>query len=148
MSVERPKRYRMYTFKHEDFGDAALIGATPDENGDWINHAEYLHDYAKLEAQTSRTYGDLVRDFPTVAETIESHEWDNKNVSEQRDWALAQITALTQRLAQRDRQIEVFNSGGFADADALAEKFLDLTAKIAEQQAQVEKLTRERERMP
>ena len=32
---------------------------------------------------------------------------------------------------QRDKQIAAYNSGGFADADALAEKFIDLTNRIA-----------------
>lgn len=38
----------------------------------------------------SMTYGDLYQQFPILADCIESHEWDNMNVSEQRDWALGQ----------------------------------------------------------
>jgi hypothetical protein len=43
----------------------------------------------------------------------------------------ASIERLTARVAQRDRQIEAFNSGGFADADAMAEKYLDLESSLA-----------------
>ena len=46
------------------------------------------------------------------------------------------IAALEVRVEQRDRQIAVYNSGGFADADALAEKFIELTAKIAALEAE------------
>lgn len=44
--------------------------------------------------------------------------------------ALAENESLKARLQQRDKQIAVFNSGGFADADALAEKFLDLQSEL------------------
>jgi hypothetical protein len=41
-----------------------------------------------------------------------------------------QIEALSARVKQRDRQIDAFNTGGFADADAMAEKYLDLVEKL------------------
>jgi hypothetical protein len=40
--------------------------------------------------QASITYGDLYQRHPILADAIESHEWDNKNPSEQRDWSLLQ----------------------------------------------------------
>ncbi len=42
------------------------------------------------------------------------------------DRAETALAAANERIAQRDRQIDAFNSGGFADADAMAEKYLDL----------------------
>ena len=42
------------------------------------------------------------------------------------------------RVEQRDKQIAVYNNGGFADADALAEKFIDLTNRIAALEAERE----------
>lgn len=36
----------------------------------------------------SMTYGDLVKAAPAAAHLVEPHEWDNKNISEQRDWAI------------------------------------------------------------
>lgn len=45
------KRYAMYTFKHEDFGDSALIGASVSEIGDWVLHADHA---AALSASEER----------------------------------------------------------------------------------------------
>jgi hypothetical protein len=42
-------------------------------------------------------------------------------------------SAAEMRIKQLEARLEVFNSGGFKDADALAEKFIDLTAKLSEQ---------------
>ena len=42
--------------------------------------------------QVSMTYGELYERFPILADCIESHEWDNMNISEQRDWALNQAS--------------------------------------------------------
>ena len=41
------------------------------------------------------------------------------------------IAALKLRVEQRDKQIAVFNRNGFSDADALAEKYLDLEIENA-----------------
>jgi hypothetical protein len=41
------------------------------------------------------------------------------------------LAAAKDRIAQRDAQIAVYNSGGFADADALAEKFWAQSADLA-----------------
>ena len=51
---------------------------------------------------------------------------------------------LTARVQQRDKQIAVYNSGGFADADALAEKFIDLTNRIAALEAERDALKERR----
>ena len=48
----------------------------------------------------------------------------------------SEVARLTARVQQRDKQIAVYNSGGFADADALAEKFIDLTNRIAALEAE------------
>jgi hypothetical protein len=45
--------------------------------------------------------------------------------------------SLIERIAQRDRQIAVYDSGGFKDADALAEKYLDTLERIAALEATV-----------
>jgi len=40
--------------------------------------------------EVSMTYGDLYQKHPILADCIDSHEWDNMNISEQRNWALSQ----------------------------------------------------------
>jgi len=45
--------------------------------------------------------------------------------------------ALRARVAQQDRQIAVYNNGGFADADALAEKFIELTERVERAEAEL-----------
>ena len=59
-----------------------------------------------------------------------------RNDKERAERAEAEVARLKDRVEQRDRQIAVYNSGGFADADALAEKFIELTAKIATLEAE------------
>ena len=54
--------------------------------------------------------------------------------------AHAESARLTARVEQRDRQIAVYNSGGFADADALAEKFIGLTAEVERLQRRIAEL--------
>lgn len=39
--------------------------------------------------KTSKTYGELPRN---IQELIEPHEWDNKDISEQRDWLIVELT--------------------------------------------------------
>ena len=56
----------------------------------------------------------------------------------------SEVARLTARVQQRDKQIAVYNSGGFADADALAEKFIDLTNRIAALEAERDALKERR----
>lgn len=49
-------------------------------------------------AKVSMTYGDLVKRAECVASTIESHVWDNMNISDQRDWAVDQLAASQQKM--------------------------------------------------
>jgi len=60
--------------------------------------------------------------------------------------AKAEVAKLKARVEQRDKQIAVYNSGGFADADALAEKSIELTAKIAALEAERDALKQDAER--
>jgi hypothetical protein len=41
-------------------------------------------------SEVSMTYGDLYKKHPILADCIDPHEWDNLNLSEQRNWALSQ----------------------------------------------------------
>ena len=59
--------------------------------------------------------------------------------------AEAEVARLKDRVEQRDRQIAVYNSGGFADADALAESVIELKARIAALEAERDALKAERD---
>jgi hypothetical protein len=69
------------------------------------------------------------------------NEHNEQEISSLRDY----LAAAKDRIAQRDAQIAVYNSGGFADADALAEKFLAQSADLAAARAEEERLDRELE---
>ena len=43
---------------------------------------------------------------------------------------VAHTAALVERIAQRDKQIDAYNVNGFADADAMAEKYLILDGEV------------------
>lgn len=58
-------------------------------------------DYtASLEArpESSMTYGDLFKAAPSLAESIVNHEWDNLNISEQRDFVVKRAESLAASL--------------------------------------------------
>ena len=57
---------------------------------------------AQLRAQVSMTYGNLVQKSPLMAALIEPHVWDNKNISEQRDWL---VETAERTISVKDAQI-------------------------------------------
>ena len=63
-------------------------------------------------------------------------KWCDVRVLERAERAEAEVARLKDRVEQRDKQIAVYNSGGFADADALAESVIELTARIAALEAE------------
>ena len=54
------------------------------------------------------------------------------------DVVRAELAAAKARIAQRDAQIAVYNIGGFADADALAERYLSVVNELAAAKADAE----------
>lgn len=54
-----------------------------------------LYARRHIAPQPSRTYGDLPG---SIRNMVESHEWDNKNISEQRDYALDMVDFLEREL--------------------------------------------------
>jgi hypothetical protein len=76
-------------------------------------------------SEVSMTYGDLYQKHPILADCIESHEWDNMTLSEQRNWALSQADGhKTQRFKdalETSKTIAVWTKRALAAETKLAD---------------------------
>ena len=94
-------------------------GLPPFDGWGWLHDAAAA--LAELQAENARVIaeGEIV---------CNSYVEENQRLF---DRAEAEVARLKARVEQRDKQIAVYNSGGFADADALAEKFITLTDELS-----------------
>lgn len=110
------KLYEMVKTSHSSMGWRWTIVANP--LFERIAAAEKRAADAEAQVKAvSSTYGELVHSAPNTAKMIEPHEWDNKTPSEQRDWAVAQIEALSPPISREEIERSYRGGGwiGFAN---------------------------------